>query len=100
MTGVQTCALPILPVCRDFFISLNQLVLSLEESTAAGTSMVFGYLVGAELPFAEKYPGASFILAFRALPLILVISTLSALLSYWKILPLVVKAFSDRKTAV
>jgi CNT family concentrative nucleoside transporter len=83
-----------LPVFRDFFISLNQLVLSLEESTAAGTSMVFGYLGGAELPFAEKYPGASFILAFRALPLILVISALSALLFYWKILPLVVKAFS------
>lgn len=83
-----------LPVCRDFFISLNRLVLSLEESTAAGTSMVFGYLGGAELPFAEKYPGASFILAFRALPLILVISALSALLFYWKILPLVVQAFS------
>jgi CNT family concentrative nucleoside transporter len=83
-----------LPVFRDFFISLNRLVLSLEESTAAGTSMVFGYLGGAQLPFAEKYPGASFILAFRALPLILVISALSALLFYWKILPLVVKAFS------
>jgi CNT family concentrative nucleoside transporter len=83
-----------LPVCRDFFISLNRLVLSLEESTAAGTSMVFGYLGGAELPFAEKYPGASFILAFRALPLILVISALSALLFYWKILPLVVRAFA------
>lgn len=83
-----------LPVCRDFFISLNRLVLSLEESTAAGTSMVFGYLGGAELPFAEKYPGAGFILAFRALPLILVISALSALLFYWKILPLVVQAFS------
>ena len=82
------------PVCRDFFMSFNRLVLSLEESTAAGTSMVFGYLGGAQLPFAEKYPGASFILAFRALPLILVISALSALLFYWKILPLVVKAFS------
>jgi len=83
-----------LPVFRDFFISLNRLVLSLEESTAAGTSMVFGYLGGGDLPFAEKFPGASFILAFRALPLILVISALSALLFYWKILPIVVKAFS------
>ncbi len=83
-----------LPVFRDFFESLNRLVLSLEESTAAGTSMVFGYLGGGELPFAEKYPGASFILAFRALPLILVISALSALLFYWRILPPVVKAFS------
>ncbi|RLB76435.1 MAG: nucleoside:proton symporter [Deltaproteobacteria bacterium] len=83
-----------LPVFRNFFISLNRLVLSLEESTTAGTSMVFGYLGGGKLPFAEKYPGASFILAFRALPLILFISALSALLFYWKILPLVVKAFS------
>lgn len=83
-----------LPVFRDFFISLNHLVLSLEESTAAGTSMVFGYLGGGDLPFAEKFPGASFILAFRALPLILVISALSALLFYWKILPIVVQAFS------
>ena len=83
-----------LPVFRNFFISLNRLVLSLEESTAAGTSVVFGYLGGGKLPFAEKYPGASFILAFRALPLILLISALSALLFYWKILPLVVKSFS------
>lgn len=82
-----------LPVFRDFFISLNRLVLSLEESTAAGTSMVFGYLGGGDLPFAEKFPGASFILAFRALPLILVISSLSALLFYWKILPIVVRLF-------
>jgi CNT family concentrative nucleoside transporter len=83
-----------LPVFRDFFLSLNRLVFSLEESTTAGTSMVFGYLGGGALPFTEKFPGASFILAFRALPLILVISALSALLFYWKILPLIVKVFS------
>ena len=83
-----------LPIFRDFFLFLNRLVLSLEESTAAGTSMVFGYLGGAALPFDEKFPGASFILAFRALPLILLMSALSALLFYWKILPLVVKCFS------
>ncbi|HUV76647.1 MAG TPA: nucleoside transporter C-terminal domain-containing protein [Desulfobacterales bacterium] len=83
-----------LPVFRSFFISLNRLVLSLEESTKAGTSMVFGYLGGGSLPFAENFPGSSFILAFQALPLILVISALSSLLFYWKILPLVVRAFS------
>lgn len=83
-----------LPVFRSFFISLNRLVLSLEESTKAGTSMVFGYLGGGSLPFAEKFPGSSFILAFQALPLILVISALSSLLFYWKILPQVVRAFS------
>ena len=83
-----------LPVFRSFFISLNHLVLSLEASTKAGTSMVFGYLGGGDLPFAETFPGSSFILAFQALPLILVISALSSLMFYWKILPLVVRSFS------
>ena len=83
-----------IPIFRDLFLLLNRLVLSLEAATTAGTSFVFGYLGGAEFPFKEKYPGAGFILAFRALPLVLVISALSALLFYWRILPLVVKAFS------
>jgi len=83
-----------LSLLRAFFLLLNRLVLSLEESTAAGTAFVFGYLGGGPLPFDEKFPGAGFILAFRALPLVLVISALSALLFYWKVLPLVVRAFS------
>ena len=83
-----------LPLFREAFLFLNRLVLSLEESTSAGTSFVFGYLGGGDLPFEEKFPGASFILAFRALPLILLMSALSALLFYWKILPLVVRGFS------
>ena len=83
-----------IPVFRDFFLLLNRLVLSLEAATTAGTSFVFGYLGGADLPFKEPFPGAGFILAFRALPLVLIISALSALLFYWKVLPWVVKAFS------
>jgi CNT family concentrative nucleoside transporter len=83
-----------LPMFREFFLYLNRLVLTLEESTTAGTSFVFGYLGGGPLPFEEKYPGAGFILAFRGMPLILLMSALSALLFYWKILPLVVRAFS------
>ena len=83
-----------LPVFLSFFKALNRFVLSLEEATRAGTSMVFGYLGGGPLPFAEKFPGAAFVLAFQALPLVLVTSALSALLFYWKILPLVVRGFS------
>ncbi|NJL58833.1 MAG: nucleoside:proton symporter [Desulfobacteraceae bacterium] len=82
------------PVFREFFFALNRVIMALEESTIAGTSFVFGYLGGGNLPFDEKFPGASFILAFRALPLVLVISALSSLLFYWKILPIVVRAFS------
>jgi len=82
------------PLFMELFLLLNRIVLSLEESTTAGTSFVFGYLGGGNLPFDEKFPGASFVLAFRALPLVLVMSALSSLLFYWKILPVVVKGFS------
>ena len=83
-----------LPLFREFFLFINRLFMSLEASTTAGTSFVFGYLGGGSLPFDEKFPGSSFILAFRALPLVLVMSALSSLFFYWKILPLVVRAFS------
>ena len=42
------------PIFQEFFLSLNQVILALEESTKAGTSMVFGYLGGGPLPFEEK----------------------------------------------
>ncbi|WP_155307878.1 NupC/NupG family nucleoside CNT transporter [Desulfosarcina widdelii] len=83
-----------LPACMQFFLLLNEAVMALVAATTAGTSFVFGYLGGGELPFTKTYPGASFILAFRALPLVLVISALSSLLFHWRILPLVVQGFS------
>ncbi len=83
-----------LPLFRQIFITLNDVIGILEESTRAGTTFVFGYLGGGPAPFETTTPGADFILAFRALPLVLVMSALSALLFYWRILPLVVKGFS------
>ncbi|QLA15927.1 NupC/NupG family nucleoside CNT transporter [Desulfolutivibrio sulfoxidireducens] len=83
-----------IPVVKDAFLSLNTLVLALEAATTAGTSFVFGYLGGAPLPFAESSPGTSFIMAFKALPLVLVVSALSSLLFFWRILPAVVRFLS------
>lgn len=83
-----------LPMLRDFFMLLNKMVLSLEEATKAGTTFVFGYLGGGALPFDEKIPGSGYLFAFRALPLFLLMSALSTLLFYWKILPVIVKGFS------
>ena len=83
-----------LPLAKGALLSLNDGMLALEQATEAGTSLVFGYLGGGKAPFAETDPASSFILAFRALPLVLVISALSALLFYWRILPLVVRGFS------
>ena len=83
-----------IPLFGDFFTLLNRGVLALERATTAGTTFAFGYLGGGKLPFAETYPGSTFIFAFKAMPLILVVSALSSLLFYWKILPLVVRVFS------
>ncbi len=82
------------PGSQEVFLWLNKGVRAIEESTRAGTGFVFGYLGGAVLPFDEKIPGSSYILAFRGLPLLLVIGALSSLFFYWRIIPWVVKAFS------
>ncbi len=83
------------PGSKQAFYWLNDVFLALGTATKAGTSVVFGYLGGAALPFQESFPGASFILAFQALPIILVMSALSALLFHWRILQVVVEAFSQ-----
>ncbi len=83
-----------LPISQEVFILLNKAVFALQEATTAGTSLVFGYLGGSDLPFEERFPGASFILAFQALPLVVVVSGLSSLLFYWRIMPIIVKGFA------
>ncbi len=83
-----------LPSSRQLFLLLNEMVFALEQATREGTSFVFGYLGGGELPFEAKEGISTYILAFRGLPLILVISALSSLLFYWRILPLVVRGFA------
>ncbi|MFY9940927.1 MAG: nucleoside transporter C-terminal domain-containing protein [Desulfobacterales bacterium] len=82
------------PASAYVFEVLNRCVLVLNEATTAGTSFVFGYLGNPEPPFAAATPGSYFVLAFQALPLILVVSALTSLLFYWRILPLVVRGFS------
>ena len=74
--------------------SLNGAVDALNAATAAGTSFVFGYVGGGVPPFTPTHPQASFILAFQALPLVLVISALSALMFHWRVMPLVVHGFA------
>ena len=82
------------PLLRDGVFALNDALVALERATQAGSRFVFGYLAGGPQPFEEREPGASFVLAFRALPLVLVVSALSALLFYWRVIPVVVRGFS------
>ena len=83
-----------LPWSQGLFATLNDAVLALQDATRAGTSFVFGYLGGGALPFAEIDPAASFVFAFSSLPLVIVMSALTALLAYWRILPLIVNGLS------
>ncbi len=82
------------PFFSGVFENLNRAVLALQAATTQGTSFVFGYIGGGSPPFDITNSQAFFILAFQALPLVLVISALSAVLFYWNVLPRVVKGFS------
>jgi len=79
---------------KEAFLKLNDALLVLEQATQAGTGLVFGYLGGGPVPFQVTDAGATFVLAFRALPIVLVMSALSALLFYWRVLPTIVRALS------
>src|SRR5206468_6305744 len=76
------------------FLLLTHAVEAIQKATETGTGFVFGYLGGGDLPFAETRPGASFVFAFRALPMVLVVSALATLLFYWGILQRIVQAFA------
>ena len=83
-----------IPVLQIVFVWLNDGVVALQKATEAGTSLVFGFLGGGDLPYEETAPGASFVFAFRAIPMVMLVSALSALLYYWRVLPWVVHGFA------
>jgi concentrative nucleoside transporter, CNT family len=91
LTAVALFKLPF--VARAFGV-INDAVGAISSASRAGTSFVFGYLGGGALPFDVKAPGADFILAFQALPIVLVMSVLTTLLFYWRILPPVVRGMA------
>ena len=83
-----------IPLVKSLFMKLNDVLLILERATQAGTSLVFGYLGGGPAPFQVTDANSNFVLAFRALPIVLVMSALSALLFYWRVIPAVVRVLS------
>ena len=83
-----------IPYAAHAFAVINDGVGAIADATRAGTAFVFGYIGGGPLPYEVTRPGADFVLAFQALPLILVMSVLTTLLFYWGILPPIVRGFS------
>jgi concentrative nucleoside transporter, CNT family len=82
------------PPVTAAFGSANSVVDAIAAASRAGTSFVFGYVGGGPLPFELKNPGNDFVLAFQALPIVLVMSVLTTLLFYWGILPPIIRGFS------
>ncbi len=83
-----------LPWTASAFAGVNRAVSALDAASQAGSSFVFGFLGGAPLPYEETRIGSSIVFAFRFLPLVILISALAALLTYWRVLPLIVRGFA------
>src|SRR5258705_1394997 len=82
------------PPARDALYSLNVVVDALPRATQAGTSFLCGHVGAGDSPFdvtKQQNLGSP---AFQALPLVLVMSALSALLWHWRVLPVIVKGFA------
>jgi CNT family concentrative nucleoside transporter len=82
------------PPARAVLLGLNEVVDALSQATTAGATFVFGYVAGGVTPFSVTNPRALTSFAFGVLPLVIVISALSALLWYWRILPLIVRGIA------
>jgi len=82
------------PVIKEGLLYLNQAVGALGAATLKGSAFVFGYVGGGDTPFTVTNPNAAVTFAFQVLPLVIVMSALSALLWYWRILPIVIRGIS------
>ena len=84
-----------IPFIVQIFAYLSEGVTALQSATQEGAEFVFGYLSNSSLsPFENSDQGNAMIFAFQILPLIIVISSLSALLWFWNILPLIIRSIS------
>ena len=82
------------PVVSEALASINVVVGAIGSATREGTSFVFGYIGGGELPFDLAADSAPHIFAFQLIPQVLVFAVLVALLWYWRVLPMVIKGFA------
>jgi CNT family concentrative nucleoside transporter len=94
VTFITAVILIKLPFVAHAFGAINDAIGAIAAASRAGTSFVFGYLGGGDLPFDVTKPGADFVLAFQALPIVLLMSVLTTLLFYWRVLPPIVRGMA------
>lgn len=95
LQGLLAVLIVRVPIVWEAVGLVNNAVSAVEAATLKGSSYMFGYLGGAELPFALK-PGAQppLVIAFQILPLVIVFSALAALLWHWGVLRWMVNGLS------
>ena len=86
-------ALFAIPGSQGVLAAVTSAVDGLSLAAAKGAQFVFGYLAGGDQPYVVGNPNALFTFAFNVLPLLLVISALSALLWHWKVLKWITHGF-------
>jgi len=94
VTLVTAVLLLEVPQIKQAFALIKRAVDAISAASLAGTSFVFGYVGGGPPPYAVTSPANEFVLAFQALPIVLVMSVLTTLLFYWRILPPIVRGLS------
>ena len=79
---------------RQLLLLLNRGISAIIRATETATAYVFGFVGGGPAPFEITEPGNIGSLAFTAMPILLVMSVLSALLWHWRVVPVIVNFFS------
>ncbi|WP_230392636.1 NupC/NupG family nucleoside CNT transporter [Piscirickettsia salmonis] len=82
------------PLFSLAFAKMNEVIIALQQSVIEATSTVFGYIGGGPSPFEVKPGGNTFILALQALPMVIVIGAIGAILTYWGIIPFIIRHIS------
>ncbi len=75
------------PVIINGIEAIANGVMKLRDATIEGTKFVFGYIGGGAIPFNIKDGTSAFIFAFQALPTIILVSAIIAILTYLRIIP-------------
>ena len=83
------------PGASDLLKGFGHMLSGLQKSVLKGTSFVFGYIGGGPAPFVmDTEKGSPFILMFQALPIIVVMGSISMILFHTGILPSIVGRLS------
>lgn len=78
-------------IISNGLMALNAVVSTLQSATDRAAQYMFGYVAGGAAPFEIVNPDNGFIIAFQVLPLILVVTVLSAMLFHFGILSFLVE---------